>query len=268
MKIRKQIFGSAIVAITLVVIAGCGNVFEPDDPFVGNNYKAESSFSFTIETHEKSKIDVNSINGDIEVVGIQDASKVTVEGIKVVKSDSELDAEKYLKNLKVNISESGNTVHVYSEHPNETHGRDVSIHYYITVPSYWAAQLELANGECSVDSLNGDLMIKLTNGNVCLCDNESNVYVQVTNGQIIGKVIIPPNGLFNGQTTNGIINLSVPVNTSARLSAQVTNGVVNVSGLTLENMIVSQKIIKGVIGQGNGSIELQTTNGNINVMGY
>ena len=265
-RIAKSLF--LLTTISLVFLTACSGIIDPDDPFAGNRYMAESKFSFTIGAEDKSKLELSSINGDIEIIGVENASDVIIAGRKVVKSDSEMDAEKYLKNLKVSLAESGNTLYVASEQPNETHGRDVAIYYNIQVPMSWMTAVDLANGSCLLDSLKGDIVSKVTNGNIVLGNVFANSYLRVTNGQISGNVNLPLNGVLNAQTTNGVISFGVPKTTSAKLMAKVTNGTVNVSGLSLTNMVGNQKEIHGTIGLGEGRIELQTTNGNINVVGY
>ena len=92
--------------------------------------------------------------------------------------------------------------------------------------------------------------------------------MDVTNGQIDGKMTLPAHGSFDLQTTNGAINLSIPKATSANVSAQVTNGNVRISDLSMTNMTSTSKKVVGKLGDGEGSIKLKTTNGNINITGF
>lgn len=250
------------------ICISCSSIIDPDDPFDDARYRAESSFSFTISADDKTKLELTSIDGDVQIVGVDNADAVVVAGTKVVKSDDQRDAVTYLKNLKVSIAESGQTLYVASEQPTDNHGRSVTINYAIQVPKQWATAVELANGSCQLDSLKGDIVTKLTNGNILLGDVFANAYLRVTNGQIGGMVNLPLEGVVSAQTTNGLISFSVPKSVSAQLTAKVTNGTVTVSGLTLDNMWGNQREIHGTIGLGEGRIELQTTNGNINVIGF
>ena len=256
-----------LTAISVLMIAACSNIIDPD-PFENNNYTATSDFSFTISAADKKALDLDSINGAVVIVGDTSVTDIIVAGKKIVKSDSEMDAQNYLKNLKVSIAESGATLLVTSEQPEKTGGRDVSIEYDIIVPANWSTTTRLLNGGCLFAALQGDVAAHVTNGNVSLSNLNANAYVRVTNGQIEGRVDLPFQGTLNAQTTNGIIALSLPKTTSAHFIAEVTNGTVNVSGLSINDMIGSQKEIRGVIGSGNGNITLKTTNGNISVNGY
>jgi DUF4097 and DUF4098 domain-containing protein YvlB len=265
----KKLATFIIVFIAVYILCmSCSSIIDPDDPFDDARYTAESSFSFTMGVDDKSKLELTSIDGDVKIVGVDKANEVVIAGKKVVKSDSQRDADAYLKNLKVSIAESGNTIYVASEQPEDNHGRSVTINYEVQVPRHWATAVELVNGSCLLDSLEGDIVTKLTNGNIILGDVFANAYLRVTNGQISGKVNLPIKGVLNAQSTNGLISFNVPKTISAQLTAKVTNGTVSVSGLTLDNMWGNQREIHGTIGPGEGRIELQTTNGNINVIGF
>jgi len=256
-----------LTTVGLFLIAACGQIIDPD-PFHNNTYTATSGFSFTIGAADKNALELRSINGAVVVIGDSTTADVIVSGKKIVQSDSEIDAQNYLKNLKVSIAESGATLLVTSEQPEKTDGRNVSIEYEIHVPRQWATTVDLINGGCSFESLTGDVAATVANGNVALNDLNANADVRITNGQIEGAIELPLHGVLNAQTTNGIIVFALPKTTSAQFSAAVTNGTVNVNGLTLNDMTGSQKEIRGVIGAGDGRISLKTTNGNISVTGY
>ena len=217
--IKKYIVLLSVTGILLMT--GCGHIIDPD-PFDSNNYTATSEFSFTISAADKNTLDLDSINGAVVIVGDTSATDVVVSGKKIVKSDSEMDAQTYLKNLKVSIAESGATLLVTSEQPEKTNGRDVSIEYDVIVPAHWSTTVQLLNGSCVFSELKGDVAANVTNGNASLDNLNANVYVRVTNGQIEGRVDLPLRGSLNAQTTNGIIALGIPKTTSAQFIAEVT----------------------------------------------
>ncbi len=256
-----------ILATGAVLTTSCTTVIEPD-PFDDRSYRAESTFSFTIGADDKTKLELNSINGNVSVIGVADAENVIIAGTKIVKSDDEMDAETYLKNLRVSLAESGNTLFVASEQPDDTHGRDVQINYEIQVPAAWATAIDNINGNIQLDSLDGEILGNVNNGNLYIGHLGSRAYLNVTNGQITGNIVLPQNGELNSKVTNGQILLNVPKTTSAQLTAKVTNGTVNVTGLSVSNMVGNQKAIQGTLGTGAGKIDLTSENGNISVVGY
>jgi DUF4097 and DUF4098 domain-containing protein YvlB len=66
-------------------------------------------------------------------------------------------------------------------------------------------------------------------------------------------------------TTNGNIELALPRDLHAELEAETTNGRVNINYRLTTQGTINSKRIRGTIGGGGVRIELQTTNGNIDV---
>jgi len=256
-----------ILFLVLAFFTGCG-IVDPDGDVRNNNYSAVEPFSFTIDAANKSKLKINSVNGPIEIYGVSGISVVKISGEKKVDSDSEADAEAHLRDLDVKISGGGDEIFVETEQPNETNGRSYSVYFKIEVPENWKIETDLTNGEVYIDTLHNDVDIDLTNGNVILQEVDGNVHVDVTNGQIDSKLTMPAFGTFDMETTNGAINLAIPKMTSSNLSAQVTNGNVRISELAMTNMTTTSKKVVGKLGNGEGSIKLKTTNGNINITGF
>jgi DUF4097 and DUF4098 domain-containing protein YvlB len=89
--------------------------------------------------------------------------------------------------------------------------------------------------------------------------------VDLINGDIDGKVTLPLDGTIHMGITNGSIDLDIPQNTSAEFTAGVTNGSISVSNLELRNRVETSKSLTGTLGDGRGTISLNTTNGNIMV---
>ena len=261
-------FRIAVLSATLVVLtAACSSIVDPDDGW-RNKASAESRFNFAVETGSMIKLVMEGINGTINIVGKNDGSQVKVSGVKIVRSDSERDGRDFLKKIKVSLSETSSTLFVATEQPENLDGREVNVDYEITVPQRWLLSVSSVNGECALDSLQGEIDAQVSNGNVSLGKIDASATVRVTNGRIAGTVNLPRNGKLHAQTTNGLIVIDLAKETSAQFLARVTNGTVNVSGLTLRDVSGSQKEVRGVLGTGEGTIDLRTTNGNISVSGY
>lgn len=88
-----------------------------------------------------------------------------------------------------------------------------------------------------------------------------------SNGRIEAEMTLPPGAACNMTTTNGSIALEIPSDTSASLDARTTNGTVRVSNLTVKDSSSRGNGLEGTLGEGDGSIFLRTTNGNIVVKG-
>jgi hypothetical protein len=243
-------------------------IVDPDDSVNNNNYSAIEPFSFEIEVENQNRIELAVVNGSVNIVGIRNASSVIISGDKIVKSDSERDAQRHLNKLEVEVSESSSAVRVETVQPEKSEGRSYQVNYEISIPLEWDIEINSVNGSVTIDSSEGDIRISLVNGDILLNDIFSNVSVGITNGKIDSRLRLPEGGSCHLGAINGQIQLSVPSATSAELSAGVTNGTISTSNLHIKNMQSSTKSLKGILGSGNGNISLIAVNGNINLFGY
>ena len=250
----------------LLFITSCG-IVDPVERTHENIYQASSDFNYEIAAGAGKVLEISNINGPITVTGVTNSTTVRLWGARAAGSDTEADAEAFLEKVAIDLTESKEKISVETSQPNETNGRDVSVVYYARIPYDWSVKIENINGACQVDSLGGEVSVKLTNGNTLLRQIHGNAYVAVTNGQVEGALYMPANGHIQMRSTNGLIQLLLPQSTSARLSASVTNGSVQVEGLELSESKGTQRSIEATIGSGDGRIELATTNGNILVKG-
>ncbi|MFQ5632239.1 MAG: DUF4097 family beta strand repeat-containing protein [bacterium] len=246
--------------------AGCDdfNPFEVD----GTKYRAEETFSFSVNPDNQERLAIRAINGSVEIIGVPGASTVEISGLRIVNAESIRDAEKYLGRLNVNIRMSGDEVAVETEQPSSTNGREFIVEYHVRVPASWDIVLNHTNGEVKVDSIAGAVDIDHTNGNIRLSEITGDVFVDLTNGQVNARVGAAASGVCKMSLVNGQILLSIPKTTDAAFSAAVTNGRVSVKDLALTNMTSRQNAVNGTLGNGQGEINLRLVNGNIDVSGY
>ena len=94
------------------------------------------------------------------------------------------------------------------------------------------------------------------------------VTVELVNGDIDSKVTLPLDGIIDMGVGNGDIKLEIPKNTSAQFASSVVNGKINVSNLNLQNKVETSKSVSGTCGEGLGTINLSTVNGDIDVKGF
>jgi DUF4097 and DUF4098 domain-containing protein YvlB len=128
-------------------------------------------------------------------------------------------------------------------------------------------KVQLVNGTVAVEKISGSLQVESTNGNVDCREILGDCEVALVNGQIECDVVLPIEGSCGLTTVNGNIILAIPDTTSSQLEAKLTNGSVSISGLQIKNMVSSRTSVSGTLGNGGGSIQLTTVNGNIEVQG-
>ena len=73
---------------------------------------------------------------------------------------------------------------------------------------------------------------------------------------------------YDLEIQNGNVDLSVPINTSAELLAVIDNGVVTVTDLSVQNETRTAASLSGTLGTGQGTITLESANGNIHIAGF
>ncbi|NUO81244.1 DUF4097 family beta strand repeat protein [candidate division KSB1 bacterium] len=256
------------------------------DPDAGGNFSATESFSFEVQAAGNQHFRLEGINGALDVVGVPGAQTVRIWGERTVRSHSTSDARSYLREVEVRVSDSNDELLVQTLQPEDTHGREVEVNYHIRVPADWNVELHNANGLAWVDSLqanvylqitNGQVQghvitgafeVELTNGNVLLKSMLGSAHVTVVNGNVDAEMILAATGKCEMSTVNGNINLALPKNTSAQFTANVTNGSIAVVELPLQNAVTSSNSVRGQLGKGEGKVALATINGTIRAAGF
>lgn len=240
------------------------------------------------------EIVIESTNGRI-VVEAWDRPDVRVQITREVRAGGDEEAKRLLHDLKADVTVHPGEIRIESIYPKKhkvvgfwalvgQSVRSANIHYYLQVPRETSLDLSTTNGAIRVRAVEGKVDLSTTNGDVDASGVRGTLGARTTNGEVRlariegaadavttnGSVAVEMAVLANGgkmqmETTNGNIALTLPREIRANLDAETTNGRVNINyKLTTEGVITS-KSIRGTIGGGGVRIELQTTNGNIDV---
>lgn len=281
-------FGLAFFsAVLLLCFLACSDddSSSPGDEVDNTNYAASEDFSYGFEAAARTQFRLEGINGPVEITGIAGFDSVKVWGERRVESESVADAEEHLAELEVIVSAGSGEISARTEQPDESHGRNYIVEYYVELPDNWqvvvsningniaidsvngAIDLDLINGNASIEDGDGDLDLLVINGNIVLTDINASVDGTLVNGNIEADVTIPPAGWCTLDLTNGRIDLVIPQSTSATFSASVTNGSISVTNLDLQGQIVTPTSVTGTLGGGDGTIDLDVVNGQIVVDG-
>lgn len=257
-----------------------------DDDVNNNQYEAKEAFYIEVPDIGFNTLQMDAINGNIEVVAVAQIDTIIIQGERIVKSESIADAEDHLPLLLVIVDQSSQTLKIRTEQPSPANGRNYQVDYEVQIPADWVQNLNQVNGNIlssggqesiEIHSTNGNIIVDncqtdveavLTNGNITITNVTGSVFAYLTNGNIISQFVLPAGGECEHKTTNGNIQLSIPASTSAEFSAQTANGSVSISNLQLQNPQVSQKSVSGTLGSGQGRIELESVNGIITATGY
>jgi len=258
----------------LLILAGCADVTiqGPDwtwdgavDDARSTDYSAEAVFRYPVAAAET--LSLAGVAGSVEIVGIADASGIVVEGVRRVRSDSEPDARAHLPELGVDVWASGGTLFVQTRRPTLNHGRAYEVEYRIQVPSGTDLTVTHVSGPVEVRSVNGDVQVHAVAGALKLLDLRANVEAVVVTGAVNAAVTLPREGIVELRNNTGDIRLSVPTETSATLRAATTTGAVRVVGVALTDEDPRAGVLKAIMGDGEGTIRLETVIGDITVQG-
>jgi DUF4097 and DUF4098 domain-containing protein YvlB len=233
----------------------------------GQDSEASVSFRYTFLSDGVTRFSIHGINGNVDVTGSADADSVEVWGERIVRSDDQQDAEDHLELLTVEVNQADSGIDVQTHQPNQSEGKTYEVVYHVRLPKGLQVSAELINGTVTVDKIANRVSVSSTNGNVVCSDIEGDCEVALVNGLIDCGVALPTNGRCSLSTVNGNVSLVIPDTTSAGLDAKVTNGSVSVSGLQLKNMRSSRTSVSGTLGDGTGTIQLSSVNGNVQVEG-
>jgi DUF4097 and DUF4098 domain-containing protein YvlB len=233
-----------------------------------DRFEATEQFSSAVDAGGLSVLEVEGVNGNIIIIGVNESDSVRIEAEKIVRSESTADAEEHLLALHVDVLISGSTVSVKTSQPKSAEGRDYIVNYEITVPRDFDVVVSNVNGKVTISELTSSVTASVVNGEADLNEIAGSATVAVVNGRIDSDMTLPLNGSAAMTVVNGDIDLGIPQTTSAEFSASVTNGTIAVSNLTLQNQQTTQHSVVGTLGDGEGTIALAVTNGTIDVAGY
>jgi hypothetical protein len=214
-----------------------------------------------------SGLTLEGVNGEVTIVGDLAMTVARIEGRRRVRSNTRADALDFLGRLSVEVLDEGDTIAVRTRQPNQTGGRSVIVDYEVTVPQRMAVRVASANGDVSVEGLEGSVSLTHANGQLLLARLVGDVEAALANGEIAADLAPPPGGVVDLRVVNGEIRLDVPVSVSAWLDASVVNGTISVVGLTIADGTTSTRSVRGRLGAGDGQIDLAVTNGTITLRG-
>lgn len=252
-----------------IILTSCGGDGGGSLPVVSNtNFEAVEPFSVEVPIGNHTQFSLIGEDGEINITGVAGANSVTITGIKRVLSESTVDAEAHLLELKVNVQDLANEVRVETIQPADSGGRIYIVNYTVTLPKFLKNRVNNINGIVTLDSIDNDVTVLNLNGNVTLTNVFGSASTNVLSGKVEGTVILPLNGVIDMKTLTGDINLEIPVNTSAKLSASVTVGTITAPNLVLQDEVSTPTFLSGTLGSGQGTIKLETQKlGNIAVSG-
>jgi hypothetical protein len=260
----------ASLAAILVAAVLSSTACDPGSTAV-TDFMAEAQFSYTVDVVDQVRLRLDAINGTIRVTGVVDATTMTVEGTKLVWSNSQADADAALDNLAVVIDEGVEVFHVHTDQP-EQDGRAYAVEYEIRLPDDLEVAMVNVNGDIIVEFVKNSVEITSVNAAINLDEIEGNVSIQLVNGDVDAELTLPLDGVVDMAVADGDITLEIPTDTSAEIYFEIACCGNNFSNLDVQDLEHSPPgvwppTVTGTLGAGQGTISLAVGNGIITMIG-
>ena len=264
-----------VIVLLPLFLYACSSTDITDDDGRAEKTETEDFASSGIE-----RVEVRTENGSIEVSAWDENSIHVVFEMWATGLDKQ-DAENNLDDIDISISDTdSDVIYIDVDFPNREgieYGCDVSVELpaslsmdlessngnIIVLKSKGGIECFTSNGDIRTEDTEGDAELKTSNGKVIVENHYGGLEGRTSNGEIDVDIILPESGRCILNTSNGFIDLSIPKDTSAEIQASTTNGGIEISGLDITIITMRETEFEGRMGDGSGSIDLETTNGSI-----
>ena len=253
----RRLFPLALLASTLVAGA-CGLQLSTD-------VEAKDQWTRSYPISATGTLSITSGNGRVTVEAA-DIETIEISAERIVRAGTEEAANEQLKLIDMKEEVRPDRVSLDSSLRGVTIGVSRRVNYSIKVPRALAVTVESSNGEITVTGLTGALVASASNGRITGTDLQGSARATTTNGDLT-LTMAAVTGDITAETTNGQVTITVPRTTNASLSARVTNGGIVHENLDLTVTESSRRRLDGRLGTGGPSINVETTNGAIRIIG-
>jgi len=231
---------------------------------------------------------VDNIFGSIRVQGYN-GNEVLLVAHKTIKARNQDKLQKALEEVKLDLTEKGNTVDVFVDGPFRCHDRrghsewkdpgyEVQYDFELRVPFQTNLDISTVNGgDIEVGRVEGEFEVSNVNGKIRMSDVAGSGEVQTVNGAVQVIFTRSPQGNCEFKTVNGEVDLSFPGDLSADFRMKTFNGEIYsdfpVTYLPAASAVKEQQKGRFVYksdrffgvrtGKGGPEIKLDTLNGDI-----
>ena len=270
----------SIIAAGMLLTAGCGNVF------CDNASKETRDDSFTVG--DSARVVVRTANGGIEVTA-GPGNEVRVEATLTVPD-----------NLAYSVTQDGNTITVEAKPKTGTWRGCMGASFVVTVPTMTDVELHTSNGAITLEGINGSGILETSNGAIELLNVKGDFKGGTSNGGLeidgmdgsaelgtsngaigvsnaVGEVNLQTsNGRvsFDGEltaggenrlvTSNGRVDVELAGEPSIGFDASTSNGEIDIT-LPVSTSLVEKNHVVGTIGDGEASLYIHTSNGDVTI---
>lgn len=276
----------ALILLLLPVLAAAQRHREPRSWKVEDQEKIDRSFTFS--GGDPHKLVVDNVSGHVRVSGTG-GSQVRISIAKHIGADSTAALAEAKRDVKLDISQQGNTVRAYVDGPFRTrdgvnyrgddfYGYRVTFDYEIEVPADTQLTLKtVTDGGIEVRKTTGDYSLDAVNGAIDAEELGGAGNIRSVNGQVKATFTRNPSKPCEFRTVNGTLDIYFQPGLNADLDLRTVNGGVysdfdvttrpvpaaarNFSGKVLYR--VDHRKMAARAGSGGPELKLSTVNGSI-----
>ena len=259
--VRRAFTAAVPIIAALAALGGC-------NLHIGSGIEARESWTRTYTVKQGATLTVRESNGTIRV-GIGAGDKIEVIATRISRGSTEEAAKADLKTYSIGETSTPEMVELDSSAGGLQSVMHSSrrVDYDIKVPAGLNVNLKTANGQIDVQGVTGTLTIDAVNGEIEATNLGGAADVTAINGSVRLSFATLNDGGVRCKTTNGQIVVTLPAEAKATIAASVLHGQIQAENLTLDKTEDSGRRLNATVGGGGPSIRLETTNGEVRVVG-
>jgi hypothetical protein len=203
------------------------------------NWTAEAREAFHYTFSSDKTLDVDNVDGAIQVVG-DNGNTIRVEGERIARGEDQQALDRAKRDVKLDVNEKDGVAqfyvngpfrdnghssadHGFHEHFDE-HEYEVTYNFTVHVPRDTGLRLRTVNGDVGTEDTRGKFDIHGVNGSVTMTGVAGSGTLRTVNGRTTVSFRENPREASDFQTVNGAIEASFPPNFSADLRLKTVNG--------------------------------------------
>lgn len=233
---------------------------------ISTDVEAKDTWTRSYPITATGSLSITNGNGRI-TIDAADIQTIEVTAERIVRAGTEEVANEQLKLWEIQEQVSPDSVSLDSSTRGLTVRVSRNAHYTVRVPRGLAVTLKSSNGDVTVTGITGAFNASASNGKIVGNDLHGSAQVSTTNGVIHLTMAAIGEGGVSAETTNGQVIVTLPRSANANLTARVTNGAISHENLDVQVVEESRRRFDGRLGTGGPTVRVETTNGEVRLVG-
>lgn len=162
----------------------------------GSSYKHEEAISKSISVAGAKKLVIESLSGDIIVIGEEGRETIELKIVKIVRADDEEAARKIAESMGVVVTRPEDMIKIETRYPQKgkvkrsifsfflERGQSMSISLTLTIPAGMSVETASASGDVEVARITSDVVASSASGNLVIRDITGDLEAHVASGDI------------------------------------------------------------------------------------